>query len=192
MLLVGRYVFQNVRRIFVIPINVGLLWMNSLFIRLYNIIEESIVDGPGIRYVLFSQGCSHGCVGCHNPQSHAFNEGTLVEVDWIFSDVKKNPLINGITFSGGEPFHQSIALATLAKMCKEVGYHLLCYTGFMFEYLLTQKHYIDFLEQLDIIIDGPFILEEKSLLLRFRGSRNQRVIDVPSSLSQGKTMVCSW
>lgn len=161
-------------------------------IRLYSIVEESIVDGPGVRYVLFTQGCFHSCIGCHNPQTHAFKGGRLVEIDWIFYEIRKNPLISGVTFSGGEPFLQSTVLAILAKKLKEVGYHLLCYTGFIFEQLVTDKQYMELLEHLDIIIDGPFILEEKSLLLRFQGSRNQRVIDVPQSLLQHETIVCCW
>lgn len=164
----------------------------SDMIRLASIAEESVVDGPGLRYVIFTQGCIRACPGCHNPQTHSFQGGKLVNIDTIFNDIKKNPLIRGVTFSGGEPFLQSNSLVNLAKRLKVIRYHLLSYTGFLFEELLTDNNYLSFLKVLDVIIDGPFILEKKSLMLRFRGSHNQRIIDVHSSLVQNKVILCPW
>lgn len=102
----------------------------SDMIRLASIAEESVVDGPALRYVIFTQGCIRACPGCHNPQTHSFQGGKLVNIDTIFNDIKKNPLIHGVTFSGGEPFLQSNSLVNLAKRLKVIGYHLLSYTGF--------------------------------------------------------------
>ena len=158
-------------------------------IRISGIVEESIVDGPGLRYVLFTQGCPHRCEGCHNPSTHPFEGGRLVSPDWVFADVRKNPIVRGVTFSGGEPFSQSSKLAPLAGRLREAGYNLASYTGYLFEDLLADARHADFLRQLEIVIDGPFILAEKSLMLKFRGSRNQRIIDVPSSLAEGRAVL---
>lgn len=157
-------------------------------IRISGIVEESIVDGPGLRYVLFTQGCPHRCEGCHNPSTHPFEGGRLVSPDWVFADVRKNPIVRGVTFSGGEPFSQSAKLAPLAGRLREAGYNLTSYTGYLFEDLLADARHADFLRRLDIVIDGPFILAEKSLMLKFRGSRNQRIIDVPRSLAEGRAV----
>lgn len=156
-----------------------------------NIVEESVVDGPGVRYVIFIQGCPHACPGCHNPHTYSYQGGRLVDINTIFDDIIKNPLVCGVTFSGSEPFLQSNHLAKLAKRFKFVGYHLLNYTGFLFEDLLIDKNYLFFLKLLEVI-DGPFVLQEKSFMLRFCGSHNQRVIDVHSFLSQNKVILCSW
>lgn len=153
-------------------------------IRISGIVEESIVDGPGLRYVLFTQGCPHHCPGCHNPATHPFAGGRMVSADWVFEDVIKNPIVRGVTFSGGEPFSQSASLAPLAGRLRAAGYGIVSYTGYLFEELLADRRHLPFLEQLDMLIDGPFILAEKSLTIRFRGSRNQRIIDVPRSLHE--------
>ncbi|MEG2140305.1 MAG: anaerobic ribonucleoside-triphosphate reductase activating protein [Bilophila sp.] len=158
-------------------------------IRISGIEEESIVDGPGLRYVLFTQGCPHNCPGCHNPETHAFTGGRLISQDEAFADIRKNPLTRGVTFSGGEPFAQSDALTLLAVRLKKAGYHLTCYTGYVFEELFADARFHPLLEQLDLLIDGPFILAQKSLILRFRGSRNQRILDVPRSLAAGAAVL---
>ena len=155
-------------------------------IRISGIVEESIVDGPGLRYVLFTQGCPHHCKGCHNPTTHPFDGGRMVSPDWVFADVRKNPIVRGVTFSGGEPFVQSGKLAPLAERLRAAGYNLTSYTGYLYEELLADSRHMPLLRQLDILVDGPFILEEKSLIIRFRGSRNQRIIDVPRSLAEGR------
>ena len=102
-------------------------------IRISGIVEESIVDGPGLRYVLFTQGCPHHCKGCHNPTTHPFDGGRMVSPDWVFADVRKNPIVRGVTFSGGEPFVQSGKLAPLAERLRAAGYNLTSYTGYLYE-----------------------------------------------------------
>lgn len=162
-------------------------------IRVSGIINESIVDGPGIRMVVFAQGCKHNCEGCHNPHTHSFDGGELVEIDKIISDLKKNSLLDGVTLSGGDPFEQAEELAVLAKKVKELGMNVITYTGYTFEQLLElsskRKGYKELLENTDLLIDGPFILEEKNLLLKFRGSENQRIIDVKKSLESDQIVL---
>ena len=159
-------------------------------LRIAGTIGESIVDGPGIRYVLFTQGCPHGCVGCHNPQTHDFAGGKEVTVDTLLADITKNPFVKAVTLSGGEPFCQPAALAKLAAPHKEKGYHLMCYTGYTFEQLLQKEDARPLLEQLDLLVDGPFVLDRKNIELKFRGSDNQRVLDVPASLAANAPVWC--
>lgn len=159
-------------------------------LRIAGTIGESIVDGPGIRYVLFTQGCPHGCVGCHNPQTHDFAGGKEVTVDTLLADITKNPFVKAVTLSGGEPFCQPAALAELAAPLKEKGYHLMCYTGYTFEQLLQKEDARPLLEQLDLLVDGPFVLDRKNIELKFRGSDNQRVLDVPASLAANAPVWC--
>lgn len=163
-----------------------------MLIRLAGLVPESFVDGPGIRFTVFTQGCPHKCEGCHNPETHDFNTGRLADVDKVFERIIKNPLVKGVTFSGGEPFCQPEPLAYLAKLLKEKGYHVMSYSGYTFEELLEKSHsntHIgDLLNNIDILVDGPFLLAERSLELRFRGSRNQRIVDVSESLKTGKAV----
>ena len=159
-------------------------------LRIAGTIGESIVDGPGIRYVLFTQGCPHGCVGCHNPQTHDFAGGKEVTVDTLLADITKNPFVKAVTLSGGEPFCQPAALAQLAAPLNEKGYHLMCYTGYTFEQLLQKEDARPLLEQLDLLVDGPFVLDRKNIELKFRGSDNQRVLDVPASLAANAPVWC--
>lgn len=147
-------------------------------IRIAGIEEESIVDGPGIRMVIFAQGCKHNCIGCHNPESHSFNGGELMDVEEIINRIKENPLLDGITLSGGEPFEQAEECGVLAKKVKELGLNVITYTGYTFEEVLTKEKFTKLLIQTDTLIDGKFDIEQKSLMLKFRGSKNQRVIDV--------------
>ncbi|MBQ8599173.1 MAG: anaerobic ribonucleoside-triphosphate reductase activating protein [Oscillospiraceae bacterium] len=160
----------------------------SELIRVSGVIPESIVDGPGIRYSLFVQGCPHHCPGCHNPQTHPFEGGTLRSVEEIVEEVKENPLISGVTFSGGEPMCQAKGLAELAKQLRAIGKNIICYTGYTYEQLLSEQDpdRMELLKQCRYLIDGPFLLEEKSLMIKFRGSRNQRIIDVQTSLKAGQ------
>lgn len=153
------------------------------------IISDSIVDGPGIRTTVFSQGCPHHCPGCHNPETWDFGCGTDVPVEAIVDIVKSNPLCKGVTFSGGEPFAQAAAFAKLAHLLKAEGYEVASYSGYTFEELLDgSEDQKKLLEVIDILIDGPFLLAEKSLEIAFRGSRNQRILDVPKSLAEGKAV----
>lgn len=155
-------------------------------LRIAGTVGESIVDGPGIRYVIFTQGCPHHCPGCQNPETHDFGGGQTVETGTLLEDIRKNPLVSGVTFSGGEPFAQAAALLPLAKALRRDGKHLMAYTGYTFEELLQGGDDVRaLLEQLDLLVDGRFILEQRSLELRFRGSANQRILDVQGSLAEG-------
>ena len=159
---------------------------------LSGIVSDSIVDGPGIRTTIFCQGCPHHCEGCHNPETWDFGCGTTVPVEAIVDIVRSNPLCRGVTFSGGEPFAQPEGFAKLAGLLKELGYEVASYSGYTFEALLNgsdaQKK---LLESIDILIDGPFLLAQKSLEVPFRGSRNQRILDVPKSLAEGRAVPTS-
>lgn len=158
-------------------------------LELSGIVSDSIVDGPGIRTTVFAQGCPHRCEGCHNPQTWEFGCGTAVQVERIAEAVGENPLCKGVTFSGGEPFAQPEGFAKLAKLLKKKGYEVASYSGYTFEQLLSgTKAQKLLLQSIDVLIDGPFVQQEKSLELYFRGSRNQRILDVPQSLLQGKAV----
>ena len=159
-------------------------------LNLSGIVTDSIVDGPGIRVSIFSQGCPHHCEGCHNPETWELGVGTDMPVERLAEIVKSNPLCKGVTFSGGEPFAQAEGFAKLAARLKADGYEVASYTGFTFEQLLqgtpAQKA---LLAKLDVLIDGPFVKAEKSLELSFRGSANQRILDVQKSLAAGKAIL---
>lgn len=158
-------------------------------IRIAGVVPESVVDGPGFRYTIFTQGCSHNCKGCHNPQTHDFDGGYLADTDDLFSEMMSDPLIRGMTFSGGDPFEQPASLAELAVKVHAAGKDIICYTGYTYEQLIeksAEDHSImDLLRETDVLIDGPFILEQRNLELKFRGSGNQRVIDVKKTLESG-------
>lgn len=160
--------------------------------QLASIVEDSIVDGPGIRVTVFCQGCPHRCEGCHNPQSHPFEGGTPKTAQEVFAVIKGSPLARGVTFSGGEPFAQAQAFAALAALLKADGYEVASYSGYTFEELLAGTPAQQaLLQQLDILVDGPFVLAQRNLDLRFRGSENQRIIDVPRSLAQKSAVLCT-
>ena len=153
------------------------------------VVPESITDGEGIRYVLFVQGCPHHCPGCHNPETHSFEGGTETDIEDIYREFKKNPLLSGITFSGGEPFCQPGPLADLGEIVVGGGKNVTVFSGYTIEQLLEMgKENPDIMRLLniaDVLIDGRFVLAEKSLTLRFRGSRNQRMIDLKKTLKDG-------
>ncbi|OXS26812.1 MAG: anaerobic ribonucleoside-triphosphate reductase activating protein [Acetobacterium sp. MES1] len=160
-------------------------------IRIAGVVKESIVDGPGIRLVVFAQGCPHHCEGCHNPATHDFNGGQLVAIDAIIDEMKKNPLLDGITLSGGEPFLQPEGFSELAKCAQAAGFHVMTYTGYTFETLLEKKdqRWQRLLRYTDLLVDGRFEAEQKSLLLKFRGSHNQRIIDVKKSQQKNQLVL---
>ena len=161
-------------------------------IKLAGLVGDSIVDGPGLRFTIFVQGCPHHCEGCHNPESHDFDGGRWADTDKIIEKIKANEIIRGVTFSGGEPFCQSEALADMAEKLKNDGYHLMAYTGYTFEQLLkmseTDENVKRLLACLDNIIDGRFVLALRSLELKYKGSSNQRTLDVQESLRQGRAV----
>jgi anaerobic ribonucleoside-triphosphate reductase activating protein len=149
-------------------------------IRIAGIVRESIVDGPGIRFVVFSQGCPHRCKGCHNEATHDFEGGYDCGINKILAEIDKNPLLQGVTFSGGEPFCQPGAFYRLGVEIKKRGLDLVAYSGYTLEELQAISKENPQVEKLlgliDYLVDGPFLLEEKDLTLEFRGSRNQRFI----------------
>lgn len=151
---------------------------------------DSIVDGPGIRTTIFAQGCPHHCPGCHNPQTWEFGCGTPMEEETVVAIVLANPLCRGVTFSGGEPFAQGAGFAKLARLLKARGYEVASYSGYTFEQLLHgTPEQRELLENIDVLIDGPFVMAQRSLELNFRGSRNQRILDVPRSLASGTAVL---
>lgn len=159
-------------------------------IRLAGVIRESIVDGPGFRFVVFTQGCPHHCPGCQNPGTHDPAGGYDGDTDRLFEEFCKNPLLAGVTFSGGDPFLQPLPLADLARRVHKMGKTVITYTGYTMEYLLShledQEGWRELLLGTDRLVDGPFIESLRSPLLHFRGSSNQRVLDPAASLAAGR------
>ncbi|MEO1816350.1 MAG: anaerobic ribonucleoside-triphosphate reductase activating protein [Acetobacterium sp.] len=158
-------------------------------LRIAGVVKESIVDGPGIRLVVFAQGCRHHCQGCHNPATHDFSGGKLVDIETILDEMQKNPLLDGITLSGGEPFEQPQAFAALARRARQLGYHVIAYSGYRYETLIANKDQQQLLEHTDLLVDGKFDITQKSLLLKFRGSKNQRIIDLNQSRLQNQMIL---
>lgn len=161
--------------------------VSGMELRVAGIEPESIVDGPGFRFAVFVQGCPHKCPGCHNPQTHPFEGGTVMAVEDIFVQFKRNPLLKGVTLSGGEPFCQAEALAKLAGLVHGAGKDVVVYTGYTYEELAASGDPAvqALLGETDLLIDGPFIEEQKNLELRFRGSANQRLIDMAKTRAAG-------
>lgn len=163
-------------------------------LRLAGVIRESIVDGPGWRFVVFAQGCPHHCPGCQNPQTHDFEGGYESKVGNLITEMKKNPLLSGVTLSGGDPFAQAEAFAILAAEAHRLGLNVMTYTGWTYEQLMdgiaSHPGWEALLKETDVLVDGRFLLEEKSLALPFRGSRNQRALDVKRSLADGTAVEC--
>lgn len=160
-------------------------------LRIAGTVQDSIVDGPGIRYVIFTQGCPHRCPGCHNPQTHDFGGGRDADVEEILSQIFGNPLLSGVTFSGGEPFSQAAALIPLAEAVKGQNKNLMIYTGYLFEELQKMEDTAvqRLLSLADILVDGPFVLAQRDLTLQYRGSGNQRVIDLNKSRKAGEIVL---
>ena len=144
--------------------------------RISDTIHDSIVDGPGLRYVVFVQGCPHRCPGCHNPHTHDPSGGREIDVAALIADMQSNPLIDGLTLTGGEPFSQAESCAKLARAARCTGLNIWCYTGWTIEQLQTCPEAQVLLSEIDVLVDGPYIEAERSLTLKWRGSKNQRVI----------------
>ena len=161
-------------------------------IKIAGIVPDSVVDGPGIRYTIFTQGCLHHCPGCHNPQTWDLHGGEDKRIKDIIRDIKRHPFIKGITLSGGDPFVQATKSAYLAHQVKE-KYQLdvVTYTGYLFEDLVTisEEGFMELLLATDILIDGPYIEELRDINIPFRGSTNQRIIDVEKSLRAGQVIL---
>lgn len=154
---------------------------------------DSIVDGEGIRCVLWTQGCLHNCYGCHNPETHSFTSGYLVDTKIIKEQIlKASEYHDGITLSGGDPMCQIEAILDITNFCKEHEINVWCYTGYTFEELLEKakknEKIISLLNNIDVLVDGKFVMEKKSYDVEFRGSTNQRIIDVKESLKENKTV----
>lgn len=161
-------------------------------ISLYGTVPDSIVDGPGLRYAIFVQGCSHHCPGCHNPESQPAEGGTVTAIADLLADIQANGLVHDITLSGGEPFEQPGACAVLAAELKQQGYGVWCYTGYLYDDLVERADpaIADLLDHIDVLVDGPFVESRKSLELKWRGSSNQRLIDVPATRRAGQ--IVEW
>ena len=162
-------------------------------IRLYGLVTDSIVDGPGFRTSVFTQGCPHHCPGCHNPGSHDFDAGTVYAIDDVEAKFSKNPLLDGVTLTGGEPFCQAAACAELARRAHARGLNVWTYTGYTYEELLemqkTDEGIRQLLEETDTLVDGRFILAQRDLTLIYKGSRNQRIIDMNRTRAEGKLVL---
>lgn len=160
-----------------------------MIIRIADYIRESFVDGPGIRFTVFVQGCPHGCPGCHNPQTHDFDGGREISVDEIIRLMRKDPLLSGVTLSGGEPFCQPEPLIELAEETHRLGLNVFAYSGWTYEELTADPDKAALLAVCDWLADGPFLLSERDLELQFRGSRNQRLIDLRATRETGELVV---
>lgn len=163
---------------------------NNLKLQIAGFLDNSLVNGTGLRSVIFVSGCKHNCTGCQNQAMQDFNYGERVEIDDVFKRISENePLIKGVTFSGGEPFEQAPALAALASRIKMENLTLWCYTGYTYEYIIShlgsREGFKKLIELVDVLIDGRFEKSSADSLLKYRGSRNQRIIDVKKSLSDG-------
>ena len=162
-------------------------------IRLAGIAYESLVNGPGIRRVFFAQGCRHNCEGCFNPDTHDFNGGEEKNMDELIEDVLENSMIKGVTFSGGDPLEQADKFASMAKKFKNNGLNIWSFTGYKFEHILNKmnekKELKDFITNIDVLVDGKFDQNKKEDGIRFRGSTNQRIINVKESLNQNKVVI---
>ncbi|MCQ2554488.1 MAG: anaerobic ribonucleoside-triphosphate reductase activating protein [Clostridia bacterium] len=162
-------------------------------VRIAGIIRESIVDGPGFRFVVFSQGCAHGCYKCQNPESWDFSGGYDCDISKILKAIDENPLLDGVTFSGGDPVYQAEAFYDLATEIKKRKLSVMLYTGFTFEELIERSREDEYVMKLlmntDLLCDGLYMDELRDLTLLFRGSKNQRIIDVQKSLKEGRAVL---
>ena len=156
--------------------------------RIAGLVEESIVDGPGFRMAVFAQGCHIHCPGCHNSETHDPDGGREADTEDMIARMRQNPLLDGITLSGGEPFCQPEACRALAEAARDLGLSVWCYTGYTWEKLMQEADpaRLALLDAVDVLVDGPFILAQKSLELKFCGSRNQRLIDVKKTRQAGQ------
>lgn len=164
-------------------------------IKLSGIAYESLVNGPGMRRVLFAQGCTHNCKGCFNPDTHDFNGGEFKDIDEIVKDILQNPILKGVTFSGGDPLEQADKFAYIAQKLRANNLNIWCYTGYTFEEILKNKEqrkgWSELLNNIDVLVDGKFD-ETKKGEFRYRGSSNQRIIDINKTLETGEIQVLNY
>lgn len=164
-------------------------------VRIAGIKYESVTDGPGLRTTVFFQGCCHNCNGCHNPETWDKLGGVAMEIPELVTRLNLNPIVSGVSFSGGEPFLQAEQACLIAEAIKRQGKSLWVFTGFIWENLFAKPMspgFLQLLQQTDVLVDGPFKLEQRDLTIPFRGSSNQRVIDVPRSLSNNDLVQLSF
>ena len=160
-------------------------------VKLAGIVQNSVVDGPGIRYVIFTQGCYHGCEGCHNPKTHDPTKGEMYHTEDIVREYLENASnYDGITLSGGEPFLQAEAMSDIITRIRDIkpDTEVICYTGYTYDQILKMDNY-DYnklLNNIDYLIDGKFEKDKATLDLPWRGSSNQRIIDVKMSMKLGE------
>jgi anaerobic ribonucleoside-triphosphate reductase activating protein len=159
-------------------------------VQIAGIAKESVTDGPGLRTTIFFQGCGHVCRGCHNPQTWSFTGGTEYDLEDFVHQLPDTPLIKGVTLTGGDPFYQPQAALVIARLYKERGKDIWAYTGFTWDELISgaNSERLELLKTCDVLVDGPFLLPELDLTLPFRGSSNQRLIDVKTSLQENKVV----
>ena len=158
-------------------------------LQIISIIEDTMVDGPGFRTAIYAAGCKHQCKGCHNPQSWDFKAGRAMTTDQIMQIIKQDPFAN-VSFSGGDPMYQPEGFAELAQAIRsQTNKTIWCWTGFSFEMLLRMPKQMELLELIDVLVDGPYVEALRDTHLLFRGSPNQRLIDVKASLKAGKVVL---
>ena len=159
-------------------------------IKLAGIVPESYTDGIGIRYTIFTQGCKHYCPDCHNPETWDFDSGNIYKISDIIKDIKENPLLDGVTLSGGDPMYRVEETLNLIKAIREnTDLNIWLYTGFSWEECLADEGKKEILENIDVLVDGEYQKACRALHLRFRGSSNQRIIDVQKSLQSNKVVI---
>ncbi len=160
-------------------------------IRIFGVEGDSIVDGPGMRTAVFTQGCIHNCPGCHNPESHDPNGGKVYDTEKIINFAAENPLCDGLTLTGGDPFYQPVPCAVIAEEVKKLGMNVWTYTGYTWEQIMESgnEDFMRLLRATDVLVDGRFELDKRSLELKFKGSSNQRTIDVKASLDKGEVVL---
>lgn len=156
-----------------------------------DIVEGTSVDGPGLRTSIYLAGCKHQCEGCHNPQSWDFNAGQPMTIDEILEVIERNGF--NVSLSGGDPMYMAEEAGELCRRIREELHKTVwCYTGFVWEAIVAKPEFMPLIENIDVLVDGPFILSRRDISLRFRGSGNQRVIDVKQSLATGRVVTLDY
>ena len=162
-------------------------------ISIIKIEESTTVDGPGLRTSIYCAGCVNKCPGCHNPQSWDINNGTMTDVEDIFATIVDDDEFCNVTFTGGDPMYQAKSFAELAKLIKtQTNKTLWCYSGYTFEEIMADADKRELLQWLDVLVDGRFVQSLRDESLIFKGSSNQRIIDVQKSLNEGRIVLFKY